>query len=773
MKLRSAVIVCSLVSFPAWSQVSIEEIQVSVQKREQNLLKVPTSLSVYSQDSLNNLLVDDLVGIAAHTPGVTAQAQSVSIPTLVIRGISSDEGAAQDSPRISILLNNADISRNRGSMFELYDLERVEVARGPNAALFGNSSTAGALHAITKAPEQTNSGRLAFQAGSYGLNRIEGFANFESDQVRARIAFLSNQRQGYVEDIGSTENLMGIDRWSIRPSLSWDISDTVRADLVTTFESADDSGVAYKSGVIRPADGDLDYFSAAHLGGGSTSDLNIGSKGLGTTRDTSDYNLQLNWQISDNLSARSITHYRDFDSLEIADSDGSQAWALHIAESAIGSQWSQEFQLNYAGDGLNLVAGLSYSEEDNSQEVLSSVDEGTFLLCVPLARQLLPRIDPTNIYGLVDTPCQNADQSINSLSPLLSFAVLGSPVAELAYNTALTNYGDNERWSAYFDASLDISETLTLYAGFRYIEENLASGFEADVPNSPILGLPLVLLADTGGSRVSAGRKDDDFVPRVALQWQISEFHSAYLSWAEGRKSGVTSVITQLDPTFVPLNPVSQIPPETLANREIGIKGLNADQSFSYGLSMFWQEYSDFQIDQLNSSGQFVVTNAGRATNKGVEVESSYQLNSRFLIRASGALIDAEIDEGSFQGQRFRMQPERSYSMALVYNRPIDSAFSINANLNYRYQSGVFFDDALQPAEPFSGLDLTQGGYGIADASLGIVNNSKGWSATLWTRNALDKDYLLDAGNGGAGFGLPTFIPGSPRMSGFSFALDF
>ena len=139
--------------------------------------------------------------------------------------------------------------------------------------------------------------------------------------------------------------------------------------------------------------------------------------------------------------------------------------------------------------------------------------------------------------------------------------------------------------------------------------------------------------------------------------------------------------------------------------------------------------------------------------------------------------MDAQIDNnpvnGSFAGQRFRMQPEDTYSLALLLDRELQSGHQLDASLSYSYQSRVYFDDAFQPAEPISGLPLLQDGYGLLQGRIALSSPNRPLTLELWGQNLADEEYLMDAGNGGAGFGAPTFIAAPPRTYGLSLSWRF
>jgi len=530
--------------------------------------------------------------------------------------------------------------------------------------------------------------------------------------------------------------------------------------------------VAYKTAQIRPVNGDLDNFTALQHGGDFSSN-SIFENGTGLERTTRDVNAQFAWQINDELRLQSISHYREYNAFEAADADGSQAWIQHVTEDADGELLSQEFRALFEKGSFSVVGGLSYSEESNSQNVVSSSEEGTVFLCSPLLNQFLPLADPQGNLGLANIPCQNPDGSTNSLTPILSQQLFGVPIAQVPYIVGLENRGERERFSAYFDSSWGVFDEVTVYAGIRYVDESQVSLFAANVPNALSTGVPLVRIGDTAGEFIEGGRKDNTFLPRLAMHWQFSDKHSLYLAWAKGRKSGVTSVLTALDQNFQPLDSINQIPQERLTNIELGMKGESVNGRYRYAGAIFNQSYDNFQVGQFNQSGQLIVSNAGEATNRGLEVEGSIQLNDHLSLRSTATVIDTNIEEGSLAGRRFRLQPDQSASLALRYIDALNTQFDVSANINYSYQSDIVFDDTLQPNEPLSGLPLTQDAYAVANANIGLIDKERGWTATFWVTNLLDKAYLIDAGNAGTGLGIPTYVRAAPRMYGVTFLVGF
>jgi outer membrane receptor protein involved in Fe transport len=220
---------------------------------------------------------------------------------------------------------------------------------------------------------------------------------------------------------------------------------------------------------------------------------------------------------------------------------------------------------------------------------------------------------------------------------------------------------------------------------------------------------------------------------------------------------------------------VTEVPAEIVWNYEAGVKGESADRRLSYSTSLFYQDYSDFQVTLQDEAGNFFTANAGSATNLGVEADVRALLGNSFEIFANVAWIEAEIDDdssnGTLAGNRFRLQPEWTSSAGIFYeSQPLFGGLEITGSVVYSYRTEVFFEPENAP---IAGLDIAEDAYGLLNLRLGVRNAQQGWSITAFANNALDEEYLVDAGNTGGSFGNPTFVAGPPRFYGLQFAMDF
>ena len=744
------------------AQDKLERIEVTAQKRTQSIVDVPASISAFDGKRLEELGLSELDMISDLTPGLVIQEQSPNNPGFVIRGITSDSGSSQISPRVSIYYNGVDVSRSRGSYFELFDVERVEVVKGPQATLFGTAAAVGAISVITRKPDDFDNAELALGAGNLSQRRADGFINLAGEDLKGRLAFSYRERDGYIDNIAPEQDDMnGIERTGARLSLRYTPSDAVTADFIYSYEKNDDTGTAFKNGIYAPTGGDTSPYSFVEMTGSPYSEEVLGAPKLGLDRTIDDFNLTVDWRLNDTTTLTSVTGYREFDSLEIFDADGTQAWFLEFAEDAQGEQWSQELRFSHTLDNAFILWGANYFSEEGSQRVPFSTEESIYFNCV----------------GALGTglPCINEDGSVNLLTPVLT----GGAPNEIAYQGSYTNMGDNRSWSAFFDLTYDISEELTVSGGLRYIDESRESGFAAIMPNSQLLTLlgqptqPLLPTVSTGGAVLSDSGDDSALLPRFNVLYAINEDTNWFATLSKGQRSFVVDVSSTLNEQGEVVADSSEIPAETIWNYETGIKGNWAD-AVNYSASIFYQDYSDFQVTLQDDAGNFYTDNAGDATNWGVETEFTAYLSNQLELFGHVAYLDAQIDDdannGQLAGNRFRLQPEWTSSLGLMNDMMVSDGLMLRSSLVATYRSEIFFEPANAP---IAGIPIKEDAVTLLNGSVGLYDEQAGWSLVLKGSNLLDKDYLVDAGNTGGSFGNPTFIAGPSRLVYLEFRQRF
>ncbi|MEL7445219.1 MAG: TonB-dependent receptor [Pseudomonadota bacterium] len=729
---------------------------VTAQKVEQRALDVPITISAATGERIKELGVSDLDELSNYIPGLNIQEQSANNPGIVIRGITSDSGSSQQGPRVTLYYNGVDISRSRGSYQAIYDLERVEVIKGPQATLFGTASAVGAISLVSAKPRSGFSGEITGGYGNFDQTLIGGFINAGSDVLAGRVAFEWRTRDGYVENLAASqeEELYSQDQLGVRASLRYTPNDDLTVDLIGTYDRQRNGGTPFISGSLPTASGPADPFGDANLSGSPFSEAVLGDDQLGLIRDVYDANLTATYQFSDEWSFTTVNGYREFDSAEVFDADGSAAFYLEFAEIAEGWQVSHEGRFTYDGASLRANVGWNVFIEDGIQNVPFSSEEGIFLQC---AAGLIP--------GL---PCVAADGSVPA-EAATGFLTEGA-VAQLPYAAFFENQGRNESYSAFADVTWYATDSLELTAGVRVIEETRSSGFRADSPNTVITGGPLIPgFFDTDGQTFTAEDSFSAVLPRFNVLWNISDDLNAFATVSKGRRSPVVQLGATLDGEGNVVPDLQNVPEETVWNYEVGFKYNFGDVSGSLGA--YYQVYDGFQVTTIDSNGISRTESAGTASNFGLEAEMIVAPTDWIQFFGNFGYIDGGIDENNgfapeFSGARFRLQPELQAAAGFTIDGEIADGIRVFATPSITYRSQIFFE---VPNDP----DISQGAVGLINARAGVSFADDTIEIAGFIRNATDENYLLDAGNTGGAFGIPTFIPAEPRFFGVELTARF
>ena len=735
---------------------------VTAQKIEQRAQDVPITISALTGERISDLGVTDLDELSNYVPGLNIQEQSANNPGIVIRGITSDSGSAQQGPRVTLYYNGVDISRSRGSYQAIYDLERVEVIKGPQATLFGTASAVGAISLVSARPQPGASAALTGGYGNFDATLLSGFVNLGSDVIAGRVAFEWRTRDGYVENIAASQedDLYAQDQFGVRGSLRFTPTPDITVDLIGTYDRQRNGGTPFVSGRF-PAfagapGGPANAFVDANLGGSPYSAIHLGDDQLGLNREVYDVNLTAAWDFAPGWTFTTVNGYRSFDSAEVFDADGSAAPFLEFAEIAEGDQFSHEGRFSYVGDRLRGSFGWNVFTEDGIQNVPFSTEEGTFLQCL------------TSLFGaplIAGIPCVAPDGSVPAAA-VTGLATRGAAQA-IPYTSVFENQGQNDSYSVFADVTIIPTDALEVTAGVRYLWEDRSSGYRAEVPNSVLSGAPLIPgQVDTGGQTITGSDSFDAWLPRFNVLYRLGPDVNVFATVSKGRRSPVVQVGA---------GGASQIAEETVWNYEGGLKLATGIVSGSLGV--YYQVYDDFQVSIAevdangNPTGSFVTASAGSASNLGVEAEVAVQAADWLSVFANVGYISGGIDEDgafspAFSGARFRLQPEWQAAGGFTVDYPLGNGARLFATPSVTHRSRFFFE---VPNDPL----ISQGPVTLVNARAGVSFANERFEIAGFIRNAFDEDYLLDAGNTGGAFTVPTFIPAEPRLFGIELTARF
>jgi outer membrane receptor protein involved in Fe transport len=760
----------------------LERLEVTAQKRVQSLQEVPIALTAYSGTFLENAGVTQLRDLAPFVPGLFIQEQSPNFPGINLRGITTDDNDPRTEARVSIFLDGVSTSRATASVSELFDLERVEVLKGPQGTLFGRSAEIGAISLIARKPVAARAAELTAGFGNLSSRRLSGYYNtpLGSEHLLGRVAFSTSHRDGNQANLVDGSDLNGRDTVAVRPSLRWQPHSGTTTDVVFTYQRDRPPGTGFKSGVIPTTRNDTNPFSAAELTRGSA--LGVDRTVWGATGSIT-HDLGKNWSLT------TITAVRDYDSSERLDADGSRLRLLELTDDSAGHQFSQEVRLNLRGnDRLAGFLGASYFRERGNQHYGISTDERLFwpffaadfrnglaAAGVPAAllNFALPTASPFAAQASLPAGFALFNNSAlpTSLRGLASLA--GAPLKP-EHNESYTTSATTQSTDLFADGTWRATPQLDLTAGARVSFEQGTTGYEA--PRAPVpstLGFllgasPNLAVAPTAG-RLTADVSDTAWVGRLAALYRVSSSLHLFADAAHGRRPPTVFINNS------GLTPISE---ETVRHVEAGAKGTLGRGHFDYSASVFHYTYRHFQTtvrDPANAA-RFIVVDAGNATGRGAELNLRGRMSAAVGVFATYGYTDATFDatDGRGQAQRFagssfRLTARHSLSLGTSLDAKIGNVGSAHLTPVYQYRSRQYFDD---DNTRFGGT-LRQDGFGLVNLRGGWRSANRRWAVDVFVENAFDRNYLIDAGNFGANYNIPTFIRGEPRLFGASATVRF
>lgn len=738
------------------SQVTLSEVVVTAQHREQFLFHVPVAITTYNNAFFRDYNIREVDALSDYVPGLQVQLQSPNNPGFVIRGITSDNGDSRVEPRVSVFQDGVSISKSRGSVVELFDMERIEVLKGPQGTIFGRGAQIGAVHFVQNKPQPYNSGELTLGYGNYNQKLVSGFVNVPlGKEVAFRLAGQYNDRDGFIENRAGGA-LNGKSTIALRGSLRWKPSTKTTIDWINNYQLDDAPGTSFKSGTLSDDPEKLDPFSSANLERGE--DLYIERTVLGST-------LIANHTLNDALRITSISAFRRFDSYESFDADGSSLPALWFAEEALGDQFSQELRLNFdVNERFTGFAGLGYFWEKGYQNVPFETDERSFIAMIsPMVNAAtggqFPILPPYNPDG---TPFLNAGD------------LIGVPFKAL-HKESYANYGNVSAYELFMDGTYKATPKLSLTVGLRGSYEKAKNGYEAVFYGDPSVagvmlndvfgGAPNLLFLPTTG-KIEAEGDYMSWVGRFVASYQFSENVNTYASASRGRRPHVIEVTAAGS---------EEISEEIVYSYEVGIKTIMAARRIQWDVSLFSYDYRNFQTSVTEIKDGTIrrfTKDAGDASALGIETAIRYAIVKGVSVFANYALLDASFNDtdrdGNEQvlaGNRFRLTPENSFSAGA--NFELDSKIGVLfLRPSYTYKSHVFFEEENQPG-------IEQDAYGLLNIRLGYITNNRKYEVAFYGSNLLDEQYIIDAGNTGLVFGTPTFVAGAPRFFGMQLRARF
>jgi outer membrane receptor protein involved in Fe transport len=807
-------------------------IVVTAQLRKQNALDVPFALTAYSGDFLQKLGITEFDKLSAYVPGLLVQNQSPNNPGFVIRGITSDSGTAFNEPRVSVFEDGVSISKSRGSYVELFDLDRVEIAKGPQSTLYGRGALIGAINVIeAKADPSALAMSEYLSYGNFHAVQADGMVNLPlGDGMALRVAGRYKTRDGYVDNLLGGDDYNSQKTGALRASFHADATDTLSFDIIGNYQNDQPSGTSFKSIAYLPTDpltgapiGNRGRNSGAALAPAAGFE---GGRPLGLNRNVYSVTGLANWKINDDLTLNSVTGWRKFHALEVFDADGISLPILTAAEDARGTQASQELRLTYDSRKITAFVGASYFHENGSQATPSEFDEPALLARIAGALNgggAIPGLAADNPApaALFANPAFTGRllQGIAAAQGLTLPAALAQAIAANLQPNHLetsTNYARTNSVDLFGDVTLHVTDRFDLGAGLRYSHDDKRSGISASVGSRSVLGGLIAALSQppavqaallqalatpgaatiptsaqfpvpmfglgfqptaNNGDIISQTASNGGFAFRATARYKPTDDTSLYVTYARGRRPRVLSVATPTTPGGAPA--FDYLPAEQVDSYEAGAKASLFNHKLYVDGAAFYYRYSNFQT-VVQQGTQFIDVNAGRADSYGFEGQIDWTPVEWVRFFATYTYNHSRFKSGAYRGNRFRLSPDDSGSLGATFTYRTANGGAFDLTPSVTAQSKEFFDDNndrpdLQQAQivPDNIQDEVQKGFALVNLRAGYNFPGGRLRVEMWADNLLDKKYIKDAGNTGDSLGLPTFIAGSPRFFGGALSYKF
>ncbi|TDI62071.1 MAG: TonB-dependent receptor [Alphaproteobacteria bacterium] len=805
------VVLSGAITTPA--QAQIDELVVTAQKRAESLQDVPIAVSAFESDFLQDIGFEDIFDLENYTPGLYfTQSQSATQTTIILRGIGTSGNNAGFEPSVGIFIDGVYRSRTGAGIFDMPDLERVEVLRGPQSTLFGRNTIAGTINIITKKPEYEFGGSAEVSYGNYDyINTRATVTGPLGDKAALRVTGIFTDRDGYIHNLHLDTKLNDRNRWSLKGQLLLNPTDTFEARLIVDYSEMDEvccGGVAFVNGPTDAALAAVPLFGGLGLSSGNIPtilsgddffdrDVAINDDPISKAEDFG-VSLEINWDIG-NVTLTSITAYRTYDFFGAIDADFTNLDIVPLNSRDFDqSAITQEIRIqNNDADRFEWLAGFYFFSQDldMDEQLRFGADTDAYIeLIFPAVVEALGGL-PSGSVALAGGP--------GSVASLGLFAD-GTGVNDF-------HKQDHRSWALFAQGTYDVTEKLSLTGGIRFTKErkDLASTFTEIPPGGTgflpgglgafipvtIFGVPNIPLAPppvppgtvplgfasfqptTPVADFDIRLNDSEVTGTAKIQYQWTPDIQTYASYSRGYKSGGTNVARVVSGNFL-------FKPEKVDSYEIGLKGQFFDDRLRVNLAGYIAKYNDFQDTTFIGTG-FLVQNAGKVESKGIEFEATavptdwltlqsmvtWQ-DSEFKKFESGPCQAFEVSTGLLpgscdrSGDRTPQTPDWTAHFAATVEQPITDMVTGFVRGDLTYRSDFITATTNDPRS----LD---DGYTTIGARVGLVVDDGRFEISVWGKNLTDAEWIPLSFDGVLQTGKLYAYPNEPRTYGVTVRASF
>ncbi len=734
---------------PAAAQMMLEEITVTAQKREQGINDVGITVNAFTADMLDNMGVNSAEDMALMTPGLTiTNTAATGVPIYTIRGVGFSDYSTAASSTVGLYFDEVAIPYAVMSRGVLFDVERVEVLKGPQGDLYGRNTTAGQINFISRKPTEEFEAGMTVEFSRFNVLDVEGFVSGPvADTVQARLATkVVQSNQGWQQSLTRDWDTLGRkDEVAVRGLVNMDISEQAslllnlhwirdKSDNVapTAYDGRD---VGFETAQQRPTLGEVIY----SLGDNRLADWTPGEFRPRRDNELKGVSAKLDWDF-DGISLTAISAYDKFEREEANDWDGAAIRDSNNINVTDIEVFSQEIRLSSNNDSnFSWIAGVYYSWDEMSEDYNYFMNDSFFALALGITE--------------LDT---RYDQTTESMA---AFGHVEWQFAEQFRLTVGARYTEEDReWSG---CTYDRNGTLAA-AGNNILTPFLIIPAGLPAPD-PVAPGDCVVYNDIPGSEnfgqyavFSDAISTNKWMWKSTLDYTPTDDLLVYGTVSKGFKSGgFNGANANTHSQLVPYGP------EDLLSFELGVKSTLDEGRMQLNAALFYYDYEDKQ--EQGTAVTFVgnisgLTNVPQSKIKGGEVEMRWLVADGLTLDFGAAYLDTEITEWEAvstdsvfpdvitfdaSGLELANAPEWQFNGTATYE------WTLNDNLLMMIAADLIYKDKTSGGargEPYATED-----YLLANARIGISNMNRDWSVKLWGRNIFDKYYYPAAFIGGNG----------------------
>ena len=762
----------------------LEEVTVTAQKRQEKLSDVPVAVTVMNSDQIDAAFANNIEGLQAMAPSVSfRKGNTTRNSALTIRGIGTISFSIAAEPSVSTVVDGVVLGRSGQAFGDLYDLERVEVLRGPQGTLFGKNASAGVVNMTTKRPGEEFEGTVEaqiYQDNEYSLKATMSGAL--SDRARGSLTVLDKQFDGFVKNEYNNETVSGYDRNGLRGMLEFDVDETMSMLFIAERYEADDDCCADLE--LLPSGRNPDSPAAPDSNGivNGSADLDLGQRKVDhdfetrTQDETTAFSVQINKSFGE-YEFTSITAHRAWDNTEFREGDFTSIagdstepvfgvpFQLHDIGPQEWRQFSQEFRLaSPLGETVEYQVGAFYwnieSERSFTRDASCQNNNGQLNAAMTdYANRTLTGDDLTAALADIEgfTAAEGVTCNANDI-------VSATAYMETEFNN----------WAVFGDGKVNISDDLRLLFGLRYTDDEVSYSHKR-INNDQYGRRGVGVRPATENTDFEGDTDETNVSGKLGVQWDLNEDAMIYATAAQGYKGPGFNIYYNFKANGDDAAPISE---ETSDSIELGYKYTSG--SLMFNAAIFRTEISDFQANNFDCSDGTCITrltNAGDVTTEGIELDFTWRPLENLTMYGGIASIDAEIDkfncpEGAVgcserSGLPVPFAPELKYSLMAEYVIPMEG---MDVILNGSY---VYTDDQVSTLPNNDGSQNPAAelpDYGILNGSIGFSFDDDRYRITLIGKNLTDEQYVTTYSGDGFRYQVPR---DAERYFGASFRASF